>query len=95
MKDIKETCIDHVEGEGFITFCSSERKWINRIERYAREWPNDVVVKSRNTDGSIVASMPYSWFKPPSPPRRISPEAAAAAAERLANARMLKHMKAQ
>ena len=69
--------------QGSVTF--SQKKWVNKIEKYARDYPDDIQILERNADGSIFAHVPASWFKlsPPRKGRDISEEEREAAAERL------------
>lgn len=63
MRDLHETGINHIAGDNFVTFFSSERKWINRIRKLKEEFPNEVDIKHENPDGSLVAHIPTSWFQ--------------------------------
>lgn len=93
IKDMREMSIGHLEGDNFMTWSTSERKWINRIKKLADIYPNDVVITYVNQDGSLNAKLPYSWFKAPAPRKKVAPmsdERRAAAAERLAQARKMK-----
>jgi len=61
--DFKETAWDHVAGEKFATFSTSEKKWIKAIEDLKRKYPSEVDIRVVNNDGSLVARLPASWFK--------------------------------
>lgn len=63
MTDIRETGANHIAGEKFVTFFSSERKWINRIRKLKEKFPDEVDIKHENPDGSLVAHIPASWFQ--------------------------------
>ena len=88
VKWLKETCINHVEGDAFMIWCSAERKWVNRIRKFAVKHPDLVEITS--DDGVVVvAKVSYSWFRAPLPkmPRAREPmseENRKAAGERLA-----------
>ena len=75
MVNIKETAYNHLSDTGQIethgTFCTSERKWIGRIKKYAESHPDDVKIRTENEDGSIVAIVPKTWFKL-SPPVKMN-----------------------
>ena len=92
MSNIKETSYNHLSDTGqpepYGIFCSSERKWITKIEKYAESHPDEVVIRNKNEDGSVVAQVPKSWFKL-SPPKKMnySEEQKAALRERLASGR--------
>lgn len=70
MQDIKETAISIVQGEDICegTFCILRH--INAVKKMAEEYPNDVKIDHINSDGSINATFPASWFKLPKPPRK-------------------------
>lgn len=89
MSEIKESCWDHVSGEDFVTYSSSEKKWLNRFLRDAETYPGEVIVKHVNEDGSMVVQYPYSWCRMPRPPRKVNmtDERKAELSERLATAR--------
>lgn len=44
IKWLKETCINHVEGDAFMVWCSAERKWVNRIHKLATKYPDLVEI---------------------------------------------------
>jgi hypothetical protein len=90
MADFKETCIECLDIDKYATFCSSERKWINKIYKLKEKYPDDVhiIVSEEDNDGMIVASVPKSWMKV-SPPKKVNftDEQRAAMAERMKAAR--------
>lgn len=90
MVDYKETCAGYVEDEKVVTFCSSEKKWINKINKLKVQRPNEVkiIYTPEDNHGMIYAELPKSWLKL-SPPRQVNytEEQRAAMAERLAAAR--------
>lgn len=90
MSDIRETVFECVDTDNQATFCSGERKWINKILRLKERCPDEVevVCMPEDNDGIILAHVPKNWLKV-SPPRKVdlSEEQRAAAAERLTEAR--------
>ena len=78
-----ETSATYTGGEMFVS--SDERKFINRIRQFAREYPDDVTIiaQPENNDGCIYARMPAKWFsiKPPTK-RNFTEEQRAALSER-------------
>ena len=90
MTDFKETAIGYLDVDKHATFSSSERKWINKILKYAESHPDSVRIKCYPEDnfGELVADIPKSWLKI-SPPRNreMTEEQRAAIAERLHSAR--------
>lgn len=85
-----ETAMDYLSENSTATFSSSETKWINKIQKLANEYPDEVNIMQRPDDnqGYLVAHIPKSWFKV-APPRKCNytEEQRAAMAERLAAAR--------
>lgn len=63
MAEIRETTLDHVSGEDFMTFFSAEQKWLNAIHRLREQYPKEVDIRHVNEDGSLVARIPASWVK--------------------------------
>lgn len=90
MADFKETCVEYIDADPHATFCSAERKWINKILKLKESYPDEVDIREypENNNGNILAHVPKSWLKI-SPPRQVNytEEQRAAASERLANAR--------
>ena len=69
-----------------VTFC--QPRYISKIEKYAKDYPDEVQVVHRNKDSSIVAHVPVSYVKI-SRPREVnlSDEERQALADRLARTR--------
>ena len=87
---MKETCFNHVDNEKTATFCSSERKWINKILKLHEQRPDEVKIVHYPEDnyGMLYAEIPKNYLKI-SPPRQMNytDEQRAVMAERLAAAR--------
>lgn len=69
--DFKETNIEFVEGEIRATISTHRKRYINRLQKYAEEYPGEVEIVHTNKDGSILAHFPVSWIKI-SPPRKVN-----------------------
>lgn len=93
MADFKETCVEYLDIDPHATFCSAERKWVNKILKLKESYPDEVDIREypESNDGIIVAHIPKKWLKI-SPPRQVNmtDEQKAALAERMAAARMSK-----
>lgn len=78
-----EFAIEWVRGANTATatFPSSSR-FKTKIEKLAAEYPENVIIKHENKDGSIVATLPVKFIKIGAP-RKVSDEQKEAAAERL------------
>lgn len=83
MADFKETVVGYIVGEKQASFCSSEKKWINKILKLKEAHPDDVHIDyfPEDNNGTLLAHIPTKWLKV-SPPRQVSEEQRAAAAER-------------
>ena len=89
-----ETSIDRLQGDDFCTVFTAERKFINRLKELAQGYPNEVIIKYINEDGSIEAKVPFGWFrfvKPPSK-RKYTKEQKEAMRERMKKARKNKNV---
>lgn len=90
MADPKETALSYLDEDTHMAFSSSERKWINKILKYAESHPNEVRIRCYPDDnfGELVAYIPKRWLKI-SPPRKVelTDEQREALAERMRNAR--------
>lgn len=87
---MKETCFSYTGEDTTAAFCSSEKKWINKILKLHAKNPDEVKIihYPEENYGMIYAEIPKSWLKV-SPPRQTNytDEQRAAMAERLAAAR--------
>lgn len=67
----RETTTNYIVGEKTFTFYSSETMWVNRIKKYAEQYPDDVKIIRLHCDDdgvrSVIAELPKKWFniKPP------------------------------
>lgn len=90
MSNIKETCIEWTNDTDIATISSNEIKWINKINKYAIQYPDDIQIlyTPDNNYGTILAHVSKKFIKL-SPPRAVNytDEQRAAIAERMANAR--------
>ena len=71
MADIKETAVNYTVGEKVATFYTAEKSYINCIKKWLEEYPNDIEIKYKNKDGSLICNIPKSWVKI-RPPRKVS-----------------------
>lgn len=60
-----ETCFNYTDGSNMAYFSSDERKWINRIHKWAEERPDEVRIEKEpdENDRCIYARVPASWLK--------------------------------
>ena len=94
MADPVETSINRMVGDKFCSVYTGEKKFVEELRHYAKEYPNDVKIKSLGW-GCVEAQVPFSWFKFVRPKRKynMSEEQRQAAAERLTKAREQKKLK--
>ena len=89
MADFKETCVEYIDLDKHATFCSSEKKWINKIIRLHQAHPEEVeiICVPEENEGVILAHIPKSWLKI-SPPKKmnLTEEQKAERAERMRKA---------
>lgn len=90
MSDLKETSVNYLNVDEHATFCSSEKKWINKILALREKHPDKVQIVHYPEDngGMLYAHIPKRWIKV-TPPRQVNytEEQKAAMVERLAVAR--------
>lgn len=85
-----ESAIEWLRGDKMVTatFPSGTRE-CNRVKKYAEEYPDEVAIAAENPDGSIVARFPKKYLRITRPAvRELTEEERAAAAERLARAKI-------
>jgi hypothetical protein len=90
-ENFRETAINYLTCDEYATFYSGEDKWKRKMRKYAEKY-TDYVRITQDNDWGLIAQIPRTWLKV-SPPRRLNmtDEQRAAAAERLANARVQKN----
>lgn len=84
-----ETSIERIQGTNYCTVFTAERKFINTLNRLKEKYPDEVQIVTINEDGSMVAHVPYSWFRFVKPPtkRNYTEEQRKAMGERMKKAR--------
>ena len=90
LTDFKETCCEYLDVDDHATFCSAERKWINKILKLKETYPDKVDIREypETNHGVILAHIPKTWLKiSPKRTRELTDEQREAAAKRLSDAR--------
>ena len=86
-----ETAYEYVVNERNALVSSDEPKVIRRVEELARKFPEEVLIQRspKENHGVLVARVPRTWIKLPTPPRslNLSDEQREAVKNRLRNAR--------
>jgi len=49
-----ENCIEWLNGDGNAYFTFSQKKYINRVEKLSKKYPEKCVILARNSDGSVT-----------------------------------------
>lgn len=82
--EIKETVYEHESGKDTFTITAAERWSISMVRKLKEKHPGEVQIVAENSDGTLLARMPYSWMRI-TPKRKVnmSEEQRAAAAQRL------------
>lgn len=78
---MNENVIEWLSGSDTVLVTFSQKKYVNKIKKLA-ETREDVVIKTENKDGSILARLPIKFIKI-TPPRQMSEEQRNQARERL------------
>ena len=83
-----ETSIERVQGDSYCCIYTGERKFINQLNELAKNYP-EVDIRYINEDGSVLAYVPFSWFRFVKPPikRNYTEEQRKAMGERMKRAR--------
>lgn len=69
-----ETAMGYLtEDKGVAWFSSDEQKWRTRIEKLAKEYPDEVkiIVYPEDNDGCVNATIPAKWIRV-RPPRKLN-----------------------
>ena len=61
MSDL-ETTINFLQEDKTMTVFTSQRKWLNKLLKYANEKDSNVIITHKNTDGSAMFEIPDFCF---------------------------------
>ena len=86
-----ENVIEFLNGQKRATVTLSQGRYKTKVEKLAKERPDECKILARNPDGTILAHVPTSWVKI-SPPRKVemSEDRKEELRKQLANARSKK-----
>ena len=65
-----ENVIEFLNGQKRATVTLSQGRYKTKVEKLAKERPDECKILARNPDGTILAHVPTSWVKI-SPPRKV------------------------
>lgn len=82
-----ETSYEYFTDDKFAVISTNEKRIVNQVLRLAEERPGDVVIQfpPERNGGVLVAKVPRSWIRKPSPPRVVSDEQRARMSEQFKN----------
>ena len=66
-----ETALYYSAADDHAWLSTDERRWVKWAKEMAQRYPQEVIIKSEDKDGTIVVALPIKWFKL-SPPRKIN-----------------------
>lgn len=90
-KVMKENVIEWYNDSKMVTVTLNQKRYINKVKKYAKQHPDECDIVAENYDGSICAHVPLKWIKiSRTSSRNLTEEEKRMAAERLMNARRKK-----
>lgn len=63
MADLKENVIEWINGQDTIAVTLHQGRYITKVERLAKKFPEQVKILKHNRDGSIFAKLPLKALK--------------------------------
>ena len=63
MAEFNESVIDHIEGDEWCGVSTGEMVLKNKLEKLARQYPDEVECIAKNDDGSVYYHVPWKWIK--------------------------------
>lgn len=91
-ENMNENVLEWYKNEPIATVTLSQGKYITKIRKLAKRFPDECQITHENQDGSIVAHIPVKWIKINNTQREMTEEEKKLAAERIRNT-LWKHKK--
>ena len=63
MDRVTENVIEFIVGQKIASVTFSQKKYVNRIKKLAKERPTECSIVAENQDGSIFAHIPTRWIR--------------------------------
>lgn len=63
MEVIKENCIEWLNGQDTISVTLNQQRFISKVKKLSKKYPNLVQIEAVNSDGSIFAHLPLKALK--------------------------------
>ena len=87
MADLRENCLEWIDGDDRLWFSLTQKKYITIVEKLAAKRPNDVQILERNSNGSIYGHMTLKALHLSIIEKNLTDEQRKAATERLKKAK--------
>ena len=84
-ENMHENVLEWIKNEPVATVTFSQGKYITKIRKLAKRFPDECQITHENQDGSIVAHIPVKWIKINNTQREMTEEEKRLAAERIRN----------
>lgn len=92
-QDDKDIMYYAPNSQKLMTVAVTRKRWVNKIEQYAKDYPDEVQIKHRDKCGTVVAHIPVSYFRITRPvERELTEEQKEELTERLKAARDKKNI---
>ena len=89
MAELKENVIEWYNNESMALVTLNQGRYISRVRKYAKEYPDECEIVAENPDGSICAHIPLKWIKISKVNREVSEEQKKVYAERMRQMKMV------
>ena len=63
MYDMNETVYEHIKGSDTVTISAAERWSVAMIKKLSARYPDQVQILHENSDGSLLACVPFEWMR--------------------------------
>lgn len=63
MTDLRENAIEFLNNQKVATVTLSQGRFISRVRKLAKNFPDEVQIVAENKDGSIMVHMPTSYIR--------------------------------
>lgn len=84
---VQDNVIEFLKNDKTAVVTFSQGKYISKIKKLAKKYPDECKIVAENNDGSILAHIPVNWVKISRIKREMSEEQRLQSTERLRNYR--------
>jgi hypothetical protein len=57
-----ETAWDYVQGEKHASLYTGQIKWLNKIDDWIKQYPDQIEIIHKNSDDSMLVHIPENWI---------------------------------